>query len=117
MIARITDSIGFRMLVIRAIHIHRARSIESVHMHTAQMTGAISPRRALERMEDAGLIERKDDGYHATRAGLDILPPDAPRNWTPLRIQPAPPRREGSMDFAKLPSVAAGIKRQWKPPT
>ena len=73
----------------------------------------------LDRLKAAGMIGWHSRGqrWYVTPKGAEQLPRvrDVPamRPYVPPQ---APPRRDGSMSFAGVRSVAAGVQREWRHP-
>ena len=57
------------------------------------------------------------DRYYLTDRGRDQLPAVQPAAvMRPYVVPVQPPRRAGSMRFTSLPSLAAGVARDWRHP-
>ena len=60
---------------------------------------------------------RPTDRYYLTDRGRDQLPAVQPAAvMRPYVVPVQPPRRAGSMRFTSLPSLAAGVARDWRHP-
>lgn len=70
----------------------------------------------LGRMEREGWISARKGGWAITTRGAGLLPKvQRLPEMRPLQLPPMPPRRPGS-STAHIPSMAAGIERQWRHP-
>lgn len=72
----------------------------------------------LQSMRNAGYISRNRGGrWLLTLQGRGVMP--EPVQQVPMRpyvVPVQPPRRAGSMRFTSLPSLAAGVARDWRHP-
>lgn len=74
----------------------------------SQIQSAPEAFKVLGQMCIAGwLIKVKGNRYQITARGLDCLPKAQPTAWVmrPYKAPPQPPRRPGSMDFLRAPSI------------
>lgn len=73
----------------------------------------------LRGLRTTGLIgwHRPSDRYYLTARGSGLVPAVQPAAvMRPYVVPVQPPRRAGSMRFTSLPSLAAGVARDWRHP-
>lgn len=107
-----------QMAVLQAISDGRVTEMDMKYVLKpyAAGTAAIALLRGLR---TAGLIgwHRRGDRYYLTGKGRDQLPAVQPAAVMRPYVAPVqPPRRAGSMRFTSLPSLAAGVARDWRHP-
>jgi hypothetical protein len=116
-----TRSIGhgaLRRRVVSLINAGRARTLADLKPLMKGAVSGVALERVVARMlSDNLLVEKRGGvlGITARGAKLITLPPPPPVVGVYVP-PPAPVRRPGSMDFARLPSLAAGARREWRHP-
>lgn len=107
-----------QLAVLRAIADGQATEMDMRLVLKPYASGATA-QAVLHGLRACGLIgwHRRGDRYYLTgkgRAQLPVVVRQVP--MAPYRVPQQPPRRPGSMEFATLPSIAAGKAREWRHP-
>ncbi|GAA4400441.1 hypothetical protein GCM10023089_00650 [Quisquiliibacterium transsilvanicum] len=107
-----------RQLICTAIAQGRAANERQLMRTLSSTLGGSHVSVVVGRMIRDGLLFRLRGGaLRVTPLGAKLVPSAQPSFSRDTYVPPPPPpRREGSMDFATRPSVAAGAPRPWRGP-
>lgn len=107
-----------QLAVMRAIADGRTTEMD-MKLALKPYAGGVSAQAILRGLRAAQFIgwHRPTDRYYLTDRGRDQLPAVQPAAvMRPYVVPVQPPRRAGSMRFTSLPSLAAGVARDWRHP-
>lgn len=108
-----------RQIICTAVAQGRASTVADLRRSLRNTLGGSQVDEVVVLMIREGLVVRMRGGtLRVTPLGGKLVPSvQQPFARTTYAPPAAPPRRPGSMDFAQLPSIAAGEPRSWRHPT